>query len=70
MIVLTADQRFLLDWLSREDWSAAGECRGQTLDNLIAHGLAEYGPEDRRGADYRGVRLTEAGWGMLRGEDA
>jgi len=68
MDVLTSSQRFLLDWLSREDWSQAGECRGADLDHLVSAGLAEYGAQHPRGDDFRGVRLTDAGWAALRGE--
>lgn len=58
---LTKSQRFLVEWLSREDWSQVGECKGADLDHLISEGLAEYGPHSPRGDDYRVVRLTATG---------
>lgn len=65
-IDLTKAQRFLLKWLSREDWSQVGECKGADLDHLISEGLAEYGPRSPRGDDYRVVRLTSAGHDCVR----
>lgn len=57
---------FLLEWLSKEDSSAYGECRGEALDRLIGKGFAEVGPTPP-GLDknYARVRLTEAGRAAL-----
>lgn len=58
-ITLTQSQAFLVDWLSKEDWSAYGECRGPDLDYLVKLGLATceaIPPHDRTG-----VGLTETG---------
>ena len=66
--LLTPRERFLLDWLSKEDWSLLGECKGPQLDKLVVLGLAEINdvavPPGRE--DWRGVRLTEAGWQEVR----
>ncbi|GAA5544237.1 MULTISPECIES: hypothetical protein [Hyphomicrobiales] len=53
---------FLLVWLSKEESSAYGECRGEALDRLIAKGFAEVGPTPPgRDKNYARVRLTDAG---------
>ena len=67
---LTPTERFLLEWLSKEDWSRLGECRGLPLDKLLQRGLAEVSTAQMKPGyeDYRGVRLTEAGWKELRNE--
>lgn len=51
----------LLEWLSKEETSAYGECRGNVLNVLLDAGFAKLGPPDSRGHDYRRVRLTDAG---------
>lgn len=69
-VSLTESERGLLRWLSREDYSQYGECHGNTLDALIAAGLAQvHGPGEHqsfiaRGTSmmYRAVSLTEAGF--------
>lgn len=71
---LTDSERYLLDWLGKEDFGQYGECKGSALDGLIAKGLAHvHGPGERQagfiaqdhtgqhGMDYRAVSLTEAG---------
>lgn len=67
MADLTPTERFMLDWLSKADWAQLGECKGRTLDRLLELGLAEINdaaiPQGRE--DWRGVRLTEAGWAAL-----
>lgn len=63
---MNANERFLLEWLSKEDTSAYGECKGPSLNNLIAFGLAEVTTVDARGQDYNGVSLTERGHEALR----
>ena len=52
----------LLHWLSTEDVSAYGECKGKDLDRLKELGLVtfDFDPASPR-ADYGGVRLTDAG---------
>lgn len=76
-MTLTADERDLLEWLSKEDFSQYGECHGPALDRLVALGLAEImGPGTERentfiakgdGIMFRAVRLTEAGVKEARG---
>lgn len=60
---LTKAQANMADWLSREEWSAYGECRGADLDFLVASGLAEYAHQPP--TDRTGVRLTDAGRAAL-----
>lgn len=57
----TAKDHFLLDWLSKEDASQYGECKGPDLDRLMGLGLVEWKQRDSRGDDYGTVALTEAG---------
>ena len=75
---LTASERDLLEWLSREDFSQYGECYGKDLDALIAAGLAQiHGPGEHqvfiakdylgtKGIMFRAVSLTEAGLQLAR----
>lgn len=58
-IMLSRGQAQLVDWLSKEEWSAYGECRGPDLDFLIAIGLATLASQPPH--DRVGVGLTEAG---------
>lgn len=70
---LTPSERFILDWLSKQDFSQYGECRGRTLDRLIQRGLAQiHGPGEHQhfivndpaglmGMEFRAVSLTDAG---------
>jgi hypothetical protein len=64
---LMSQEKFLLDWLSKEDFSSLGECEGQSLTVLINCGLAQVGRDalGRRGLSAP-VSLTEAGWALLR----
>ena len=55
---LTKPQRFVLEWLSKEDSSAYGECRGPDLDALVRLGLASVAQPVN---DWSGVSLTDAG---------
>lgn len=56
----------LLDWLSREDSSLYGECKGDLLADLVRDGRVEVGdPPPGRGQDYAPVRLTTTGWAEL-----
>ena len=75
---LTPSERFILDWLSKQDFSQYGECRGRTLDRLIQRGLAQiHGPGEHQhfiandhagtqGMMYRAVSLTDAGRAALK----
>lgn len=73
---LTNDERDLLSWLGKTDVSQYGECYGQSLDSLIAKGLAQvHGEESEtnnpfiakgRGIMYRAVSLTDEGRVFLR----
>lgn len=65
MAKLGKNEWFLLEWLSKEDSSAYGECNGPALDKLVDEGIAELGPVPARGADYRRVWLTDYGWEVL-----
>lgn len=76
----TASEQFLLEWLSKDDFSQYGECHGKSLDRLVELGLAQiHEPNEHqrfiaKGDDlmYRAVSLTEAGRAALssaKGED-
>lgn len=59
---LTKDERFLLEWLGREDVSAYGECYGPSLDHLAALGIVLIEPYGPGLADHYGrVTLTDLG---------
>lgn len=60
----TSQERFLLEWLSKEDFSAFGECEGPALTVLLNCGLAEH--TERHMGGWSKVALTEAGWAHLR----
>lgn len=71
---MTKDEKFLLEWLSKEDFSQYGECHGKSLDALIEKGYAKVhdGREGQsgfiaKGDDimYRAVSLTDAGRAAL-----
>lgn len=61
---LTKSQRFVLEWLSKEDSSAWGECKGLDLDALIAADLAAI-VKQSADPDHSRVALTERGWDVL-----
>jgi hypothetical protein len=66
---ISSETLFLLDWLSREDFSQAGECEGRALDKLIELGLAKRGPgihSATRGKEYDVVSVTDAGIAALK----
>jgi len=75
---LTAPERDLLDWLSKEDFSQYGECHGRALDKLIALGLAQVhapgqhqnfianDPAGVKGIMFCAVSLTTAGWAAVK----
>lgn len=66
---MTANERDLLLWLAKEDFSQYGECHGPELDLLITRGFAQiHGPGEHqcfiaKGTSlmFRAVSLTEAG---------
>lgn len=74
---LSENERRLLDWLGREEYSQFGECYGDNLDTLIARGLAQvHGPGEHqsfiaKGTSqmYRAVSLTPAGRAALAGKE-
>lgn len=56
------DRKFLLEWLSKEDFSRYGECKCRLLDELVDDGLVQVGnPPPGRDRDYAPVSLTDAG---------
>lgn len=63
---LTKAQRFVLAWLSQDDWSLYGECKGGDLDYLMAQGLAR--PAHIPPTDRTGVEITPAGRAALASE--
>lgn len=56
---LTSREKFLLEWLSKEDSSAYGECHGQELNVLLNTGLAV--SSETPPSDYARISLTENG---------
>jgi hypothetical protein len=56
-------ERFLLEWLSKEDTSALGECKGSALSQLIEHGYARI--INPTAGDYARVMLTDVGRAAL-----
>lgn len=63
---LTSQEKFLLEWLSKAESSAFGECEGQPLTVLVNLGLATIGPTpDGKHPHYRQVSLTDAGRAAL-----
>lgn len=59
---LSVGEKFLLEWLGKEDASLHGECKGNALQRLVDLGLASIGPTPAgRTDDYALVRLTDAG---------
>ena len=67
---LDRQEIFLLDWLSKEETSAYGECRGITLDSLTDRGFVGIA-QAPRGLDenYARVFLTEAGRTALKEQE-
>jgi hypothetical protein len=64
VIELTKDARLLLEWLSKEDSSAKGECGGASLNALIEQGLA-YVSLPHSVPGYERISLTDAGRAVL-----
>lgn len=70
IISLLPETAFLLEWLSKEDVSQLGECRGPAFDDLLRMGFAEFvdPPSDTAClTGYEGVRATDAGREWLKG---
>lgn len=66
MTEFTSSQHHLIEWLSKEDSSLYGECKGKDLDRLFEFGLVEWKAKDARGDDFSRVGLTEAGYERAR----
>lgn len=66
MTHLTKAELFVLHWLSQEDASLYGECRGEALTRLMELGLAEkVGDPEELLNDYSYVSITEHGFQTL-----
>lgn len=50
---------FVLEWLSKEEWSAYGECEGAALSSLLDDGLAVLAHKPPTGRT--GVAITPSG---------
>jgi hypothetical protein len=61
-VTYTNSEHHILEWLSKEDHSAYGECKGRDLDKLMELGLARICIRDQRGRDFDRVQLTERGY--------
>lgn len=57
--ILTSQEKFLLEWLSKEDFSHYGECEGLALNVLVNTGLAKVTHSERDG--WALVSLTSKG---------
>lgn len=64
----TANRRFLLEWLSKEDESSLGECDCPELRKMADEGLVIVRPTPGKPQAYSRVSLTEAGWKEVRNE--
>lgn len=58
-------ETFLLEWLSKAESSAFGECEGAILDALLVKGLARVEWVPNKPAQYGRVYLTDAGRAAL-----
>lgn len=56
------DERQLLEWLSKEELSALGECYCKPLWHLVGEGLVSVTPALGRSWGYARVALTPEGW--------
>lgn len=56
-MTLSKEDRFLLEWLAKEDASKFGECHGPALDRLMLNDLVQINGVGWRAA----VTVTEAG---------
>jgi hypothetical protein len=71
MTDITPSEKWMLEWLSKEDFSQYGECYGRTLEALIARGFVQVHGEETEtnntfiakghGIMFRAVSLTDAG---------
>lgn len=62
---LTSGERFMLEWLSKEESSALGECEGGDLAHLEQMSLAVIVPIEGKHRHYSRVSLTDAGRAAL-----
>lgn len=65
MSKLTQTELNFLDWLSKEDLNAFGECHGSTLDGLVMAGLAIIMPGNAT-AGYAVVSISDKGRQILK----
>lgn len=65
---ITQDEISILEWLSREDSSALGECQGAILDSLKAKGFATWDESTQPPnlKEYCRVSVTDLGWSILK----
>lgn len=65
---LSKDEIFVLEWLTKEDFSLLGECKGAALAGLVGRGFAHIGPipVGRTDPNYRLASLTDAGWSAFK----
>jgi hypothetical protein len=62
---LTSGERFLLEWLAKEDSSALGECEGADLAHLEQMALVVIQPVEGKHRHYSRVSVTEPGLAAL-----
>lgn len=60
------DERLLLEWLSKEESSALGECFAKPLWHLLGEGLVEVDPVEGKSWGYARVSLTPEGWAVYK----
>ena len=60
------DEKQLLEWLSKEESSALGECYSKALWHLVGEGLAEVAPAVGRSWGFARVSLTPEGWEVFK----
>lgn len=58
----TDTERYLLEWLSKAESSALGECYSASLWRLVGEGFAEIDPVEGKSWGYARVSLTPEGW--------
>jgi len=58
----TDSERLLLEWLSKEESSALGECYSASLWRLVGEGYAAITSDADRSWGFARVGLTEKGW--------
>lgn len=62
----TDSERLLLEWLSKAETSALGECYSASLWRLVGEHFATVKPDGMdRGWQYARVSLTEKGWAKV-----